>query len=82
MTNWRNEFDALRKKAGLWREEWPKNAGRHSFASYHLDLEGEDKTRKALGHGTFDMLFQHYRTLVKPGAGLKYFSIAPKPEAQ
>ena len=78
ITNWRRLFDALRKKAGLYGETWPKNAGRHSFASYHLDLAGEDATRKALGHGTFDMLFQHYRTLVRPGVGAKYFEILPR----
>ena len=81
ITNWRRLFDALRKKAGLHGKSWPKNAGRHSFASYHLDLAGEDATRKALGHGTFDMLFQHYRTLVRPGVGAEYFEILPHKNA-
>ena len=80
VVNWRNLFDDLRRKAGLWKAEWPKNADRHSFASYHLDLAGADATRKALGHGTFDMLFQHYRTLVRPGLGAEYFSVMPPRE--
>ena len=75
---WRNKWDALRKKAGLFGDDWPVNAARHSFASYMLDWRGEKEAVKALGHGTDDMLFQHYRTLVKPGYGLMYFNINPK----
>jgi integrase len=77
ISGWRKRWDKLRRKAELFSEDWPSNAARHSFASYMLDLEGEEVTVKALGHGTDDMLFQHYRTLVRPGEGAQYFGIEP-----
>jgi integrase len=77
ISGWRKRWDKLRRKAGLFGDTWPANASRHSFASYMLDMGGEAATVKALGHGTDDMLFQHYRTLVKPGTGDLYFGIEP-----
>ena len=77
VSGWRRRWDELRKRVELFGDDWPANATRHSFASYLLDMEGEEATVKALGHGTDDMLFQHYRTLVKPGSGAGYFNIKP-----
>ena len=73
--NWDRRWNEARGNLGLTGDDWPHDATRHSFASYHLALHGEDSTRKALGHGNFDMLFQHYRTLVKPADAERYYNI-------
>jgi integrase len=73
----RDLFDQTRKAAGLL-SEWPDNALRHSFASYHL---AHFKDAKALalemGHIDSGMLFNHYRALVKPKEAKRYWNIKP-----
>jgi integrase len=60
---------------------WPRNGLRHSFASYHLaKLQDMNKTALELGHTRPDILFNHYRNLVKPAAAEAYWNIRPKPE--
>ena len=67
------------KKAEL--TEWPHNGLRHSFASYHLaKIQDMNKTALELGHTRPDILFNHYRNLVKPTAAVEYWNILPKPE--
>jgi integrase len=58
--------------------EWPHNAPRHSFASYHL-AQFQDAAALALemGHGSTKMIFEHYRALVTPAAAESYWSIKP-----
>ncbi len=69
-------FNAARLAAGI--TEWPNNAARHSFASYHLALhESADKTALQIGHTKTDVLFQHYRELVTPEDAAAYFAITP-----
>ena len=77
VTNWDKRWYKMKGDLGLKGEEWPHDATRHSFASYNLALQGEQETQKALGHGTFDMLFQHYRTLVKESEAACYFDVRP-----
>lgn len=74
--NYRNKVEAVWKKAGL--ESWPDNGLRHSYASYHL-AHFKDASRLALelGHGTTQMLFAHYRELVRPEEAVAYWNIAP-----
>ncbi len=56
--------------------KWPKNGMRHSFASYLLaKTKNADLVAHQLGHGSTQMLFQHYRELVTEEAGKKYFEI-------
>lgn len=73
---WRSGYEEAREAAGI--KEWPNNAGRHSFASYHL-AENEDagKTAFELGHTNQRIVYQHYRKLVKPKAATTYWSITP-----
>lgn len=73
--NWDRRWREARRQFGLIDKGWPHDATRHSFASYHLALYGEDVTRMALGHGDFAMLFQNYRTLVKSADAERYFNI-------
>jgi integrase len=69
-------FDESRKAAGI--KEWPDNALRHSFASYHVahfrDAKG---LALEMGHTDSGMLFNHYRALVKPKEADRYWNIKP-----
>ena len=73
---WRSGYEEAREAAKI--KEWPHNAGRHSFASYHLaDHEDAGKTAFELGHTNQRIVYQHYRKLVKPKAAATYWSITP-----
>lgn len=58
--------------------EWPHNAMRHSYASYHL-AQHRDAAALALelGHTNPRIIFEHYRELVTPEAAAEYWGIAP-----
>jgi integrase len=74
----RQLFDHARKAAGI--TDWPDNALRHSFASYHLAHFKDAKTLALeMGHTDSNMLFNHYRALVKPDQAAKYWIITPAP---
>ena len=68
-----------RKAAGI--KNWPVNALRHSFASYHL-AAFKDAAALALelGHTNAVLLFKHYRQLVRPESAAKYWNIRPEPQ--
>ena len=72
----RRLFEQARKQAGI--TEWPDNALRHSFASYHV-AHFKDAKGLALemGHMDSGMLFNHYRALVKPSEAERYWNIRP-----
>ncbi|MCB1093553.1 MAG: tyrosine-type recombinase/integrase, partial [Verrucomicrobiae bacterium] len=74
---YREHFTEARKSAGV--TNWPTNAMRHSFASYHL-ARGQDaaKTALQLGHSDTAVLFEHYRELARPDEGEAYFAISPE----
>lgn len=74
--NYRELLDAARESARI--EEWPQNALRHSFASYHL-ARFNDAAALALelGHTTTELVFRHYRQLVKPKQAEHFWKIAP-----
>jgi integrase len=56
---------------------WKTNALRHSFASYRL-AETQNAAQVALEMGnSADVVFRHYRELVKPDMAKKWFSIQP-----
>jgi integrase len=69
-------LESAREKAGI--AEWPQNALRHGFASYHL-ARFNDAAALALelGHTNSNLVFQHYRQLVKPKQAERYWKIAP-----
>lgn len=72
--NFRQSFDAAREAAGI--VEWPDNALRHSFASYHLALfKNAASTALELGHHDSRVTFAHYRELVKPKEAERYWHI-------
>lgn len=92
----RNLLDAAKRKAGfgnpksLTKEEkeakielrpWPHNAMRHSFASYHVaHFKNAAELALELGHTNAQLIFQHYREIVKPKAAEAYWNIQPKIE--
>jgi integrase len=69
-------LEATREAAGI--KQWPQNALRHSFASYHL-AKFNDAAALALelGHTNSNLVFQHYRQLVKPKQAERYWRIRP-----
>jgi integrase len=73
--NFRELFDSVRKAAGL--TDWPSNALRHSFGSYHLahfnDING---LSLEMGNSP-EMIYQHYRELVEPKQAATYWAIKP-----
>jgi integrase len=74
--NLRVRIEADRDRAGL-RENWPSNALRHSFGSYHL-AHFRDAAALALQMGNSpDVIFRHYRELVKPKEAARYWEIKP-----
>jgi integrase len=73
------KFETLRESAGI--TDWPGNALRHSFASYHL-AHFQDAAALALqmGHTDSGMIFAHYRQLVRPKDARQYWNIKPLPK--
>lgn len=75
--SFRNQFDAARKAAGVL-DNWPDNALRHSFASYHMaHFQNAAKTALECGHDQ-RVTFAHYRELVKPADAKQYWQIIPE----
>jgi len=74
--NYRELMDTARLAAKL--PKWPQNGLRHSFASYHL-AKFQDAAALALqmGHTNSNLVFQHYRQLVRPEAAEKYWTLRP-----
>jgi integrase len=73
---WRTRLALAMEASGI--DEWPHNALRHSFPSYHL-AAFKDAAALALemGHTTTKTVFEHYRALVTPAKGKSYWKIAP-----
>ena len=74
---YRAGLDEARKRAGF--TDWPANALRHGFASYHL-AHHQDAAKLALemGHTNSALIFAHYREIVRPKAAEAYWAIAPE----
>lgn len=74
---WTKAIRDLASKAGI--TDWPHNALRHSFGSYHVALhEDPSKTAWEMGHrDSGDLLFENYRQLVTKAEAERFFSIEP-----
>jgi integrase len=74
--NFRQLFNQTRIAAGI--TEWPENAMRHSFASYHMaHFKNAASTALELGHHDSRVTFAHYRELVKPKEAARYWKLKP-----
>lgn len=71
-SGWKSNWNAIKNSIGLLGS-WPNSCTRHTFASYALAKYGYEWTKDAMGHGNYDMLFRHYRTLVLPDEAENYF---------
>jgi integrase len=77
----RRPLRAVRTHAKL--KKWPANALRHSFASYHLaHFQDAAKLALEMGHTDSNMIFEHYRQLVKPKEAARYWKITPSSSAE
>jgi integrase len=77
-SDYRELLDEAREAAGI--KVWPNNALRHSFASYylaHFKKAGAAELALELGHTNSNLVFQHYRQLVRPKEAKRYWSLAP-----
>lgn len=73
-----NEEDAPKIERSGKRKPWPSNGLRHSFASYHLaHFKNAALLALELGHTDQDLIFRHYRELVKPEQAEKWWNIRP-----
>jgi integrase len=74
--HWEGRKMADRQAAGI--EQWPPNALRHSYASYHL-AHFSDAARLSLelGHTSAHLIFKHYRELVLPEEAARYWNLYP-----
>jgi integrase len=74
--NLRKLLETDRRRAGFC--QWPHNALRHSFASYHLaQFRNAKDLALELGHSRSDTVFRFYHQRVKPAAALKFWRIVP-----
>lgn len=75
-TNFKELLDSVRSLAGM--KTWPQNALRHSFASYALAHENNAPALALdLGHSNTQLLFQHYREVVRPKIAATYWQLMP-----
>ena len=73
---WGEHLRELIQKAGI--ADYPHNGLRHSFGSYHYELDrNEQLTASELGNSPA-VIFRHYRNLVSPVDAKLYFSITPR----
>lgn len=73
----------VRKVAGRWMKKitntgWSQDCLRHTFASCYLPVFGAEKTIAQLGHGDYEMLFGHYRNLVKREEAERFWALTPE----
>jgi hypothetical protein len=78
--NYAGRLKRVLDRVGL-RDDWDQNALRHSFASYHFaKYKSENETAALMGNSP-QMVFQHYRELVRPEAAERYFAVMPPADA-
>jgi integrase len=72
----REFFERARVAAGI--KQWPDNALRHSFASYHVaNFKDAKGLALEMGHTDSGILFNHYRALVKSKEADRFWNIRP-----
>ena len=72
--NLRWKFRAFQKAAGEKWNPWPKDGLRHSYASYHLaKTQHAGLTSESMGHRDTNMLYRHYRDVIKEQGDIDAF---------
>jgi integrase len=78
--NYADKLKLVLEKTKL-RAEWPQNGLRHSFASYHFaKYHNENETAQRMGNSP-QMIFAHYREMVRPADADAFFAILPPSDA-
>ena len=73
--SWKRVIGLIRKKAGISDEH---DILRKTFATAHLGhFKDVNLTRSIMGHEVGDVLFQHYRGLMKPSDASAFWDILP-----
>jgi integrase len=76
--SWKRVIGLIRKKAGISEE---RDVLRKTFATAHLGyFKDVNLTRSIMGHEVGDVLFQHYRGLMKPKDARAFWEILPRNE--
>ena len=74
MSNFRWHFQVFQKSAGPEWNPWPKDCLRHSYGSYHLArFRHAGDTAENMGHRSTDMLYKHYRDVIKEQGDIDAF---------
>jgi integrase len=74
--NLRKHLEADRQRARII--DWPANALRHSFASYHLEhFKKPGELTVEMGHTDEELVSRFYRQRVRPEAAKKWWAIMP-----
>jgi integrase len=69
---------AAHKADESWKFRWKHNALRHSFINYRVaDIQNVAQVALEAGNSP-QMIFKHYRELVRPATAKEWFSIMPK----
>jgi hypothetical protein len=69
-------LEADRARAGI--TDWPSNALRHSFASYHLEhFKRPGELCVEMGHVDEGLVSRFYRRRVRPEAARAWWNIMP-----
>ncbi len=75
----RKRFDVVKSRAGF--QQWVQNGMRHSYGSYRL-AQCHDAARVSLEMGNSpQMVFAHYRELVRPKQAERYWKLSPAASA-
>lgn len=75
-SGFRGKFKTALEAAKI--KKWPKNALRHSYASYHIaHFQNANQLALEMGHTDSGMIFEHYRTLISPEDAASYWKIEP-----
>jgi len=78
VTTWHHQRAATVEASGV---AWKPNALRHSFCSYRLaDIQNAAQVSLEAGNSP-NVIFKHYRELVKPSEAKAWFSISPESPA-
>lgn len=63
-------------RAKVWKNDWPDNCLRHSFATYLLALKKDaGPVAHQLGHMSAKMVHQDYATPIQPAQAAKYWAL-------
>jgi len=76
-------FATRRRLCAALEIEWPHNAMRHTFATFHFAHHRQpQRTAEQLGHVQgVKLLYQHYRGLATSDAAARYWEIRPRTTA-